>query len=454
MKRYLLLLVFILVANLSFSQSKVTLKGYVIRPFGEYAVGDTVTVWGTRKNINTGMVQYYIRSSFGEYRYFNEDRISLLGNDLDFWENVWMENRAETINKKGWERGLRQELIEDAMDYYSQALANNMVLQDDMLYDYIYQLIYSIHPLSMLKDRASDFSLVILNSTEHIAFSFDNGMIVLTTGLIAGTESENELNLILAQCIAHAVLEHNLVNLNEVIRAERRARIWGTVATLAAATAMAVDEVNNGVLHDYTLATDFGMSVYFLSSQVLDNLGAGYSSEQQLMAKRIASQFMDEHPQVNFLDDQQYLNTIASAVSITAWQEYHLKNYSYAQLLALKLADARLASDIDYLLLSRIQRRKSNEMESNQLALDYLYIARKMALDPLPELDKEEGLVYARLQQHEKSKAAYLKYRDSLLKMKELGKNVDAELRMINQYLQRNLGQDAAAMLKPTLDLD
>jgi len=172
------------------------------------------------------------------------------------------------------------------------------------------------------------------------------------------------------------------------------------------------------------------------------------------MAKRIAAQFMDEHPQVNFLDDQQYLNTIASAVSITAWQEYHLKNYSYAQLLALKLADARMASDIDYLLMSRIQRRKSNEMESNQLALDYLQIARKMALDPLPELDKEEGLVYARLQQHEKSKAAYLKYRDSLLQMKEQGRNVDAELRMINQYLQRNLSQDAAAMLKTTLDID
>ncbi|MCR9016804.1 M48 family metalloprotease [Aquiflexum gelatinilyticum] len=454
MKRYLLLLVFVLVANFSFSQSKVTLKGYVIRPFGEFAVGDTVTVWGTRKNINTGAVQYYIRSSFGEYRYFNEDRISLLGNDLDFWENVWMENRAETINKKGWESGLRQELIEDAMDYYSQALANNMVLQDDMLYDYVYQLIYSIHPYSMLKDRASDFSLVILNSTEHIAFSFDNGMIVLTTGLIASTGSENELNLILAQCIAHAVLEHNLVNLNEVIRAERRARIWGTVATVAAATAMAVDEVNNGVYHDYSLAADFGMSVYFLSSQVLDNLGAGYTSEQQLMAKKIASQFMDEHPQVNFLDDQQYLNTIASAVSITAWQEYQLKNYSYAQLLALKLAESGMASDTDYLLLSRIQRRKSNEFESNQLAMEYLKTARKLALDPLPELDKEEGLIYARLQQHEKSIAAYLKYRDSLLELKAEGKNVESELRMINQYLQRNLGQKASAMLKESDELD
>ncbi len=454
MKRYLLLLIFVMVANVSFAQSKVSLKGYVIRPFGEYTVGDTVTVWGTRKNINTGVLQYYIRSSFGEYRYFNEDRISLLGNDLDFWENVWMENRAETINKKGWESGLRQELIEDAMDYYSQALTNGMVLQDDMLYDYVYQLIYSIHPYSMLKDRATDFSLVILNSTELTAFSFDNGMIVLTTGLIAGTDSENELNLILAECIAHAVLEHNLVNLNEVIRAERRARIWGTVAALAAATAMAVDEVNNGVFHDYTLAADFGMSVYFLSSQVLDNLGASYSSEQRLLAKRLSSRFMEMHPQVNFLNDQQYLNTIASAVSITSWKEYHVKNYSYAQLLALKLADSGMATDIDYLLLSRIQRRKSNELESNQLALDYLRIARNMALDPMPELDKEEGLVYARLNQSEKSKASYLKYRESLLELKSQGKNVYTELRMINQYIQRNSGNASTTVAKQTDEPD
>lgn len=454
MKKLLLLLVFVLAANFSFSQSKVTLKGFVIRPFGEYSVGDTVIVRGTRKNINTGATQYYIRSSFGDYKYYNEDRISLLGNDLDFWENVWMENRAETINKKGWQSGLRQELIEDAVDYYSQALTNNMVLQDDMLYDYVYQLIYSIHPYSMLKDRASDFSLVILNSTEHIAFSFDNGMIVLTTGLIASTNSENELNLILAQCIAHAVLEHNLVNLNEVIRAERRARIWGTVAAVAVATAMAVDEVNNGVYHDYTLAADLGMSIYFLSSQVLENLGASYTSEQQILAKRIASQFMDLHPDVNFLDDQQYLNTIASAVSITAWQEYHLKNYSYAQLLSLKLADAGIASDVDYLLLSRIQRRKSNEIESNQLALDYLKTARNLALDPMPELDKEEGLVYSRLNQHEKAKSAFMKYRDSLLGLKSEGKNVETELRMINQYLQRNLGQSGAKFSERTVEPD
>ena len=72
MKKLLLLLVFVLVANFSFSQSKVTLKGYVIRPFGEYAVGDTVTIRGTRKNINTGETQYYIRSSFGDYKYYNE----------------------------------------------------------------------------------------------------------------------------------------------------------------------------------------------------------------------------------------------------------------------------------------------------------------------------------------------------------------------------------------------
>jgi hypothetical protein len=104
--------------------------------------------------------------------------------------------------------------------------------------------------------------------------------------------------------------------------------------------------------------------------------------------------------------------------------------------------------------LSRIQRRKSNKLESNQLALDYLRIARNMALDPMPELDKEEGLVYARLNQSEKSKASYLKYRESLLELKSQGKNVDTELRMINQYIQRNSGNASTTVAKQTDEPD
>lgn len=435
-KIFIILFLFLLSPSLSKAQEPLEIYAKLLYPVLDYSAGDTVKVSGVKTNTNTGKKQYLINSYLGS-KYVNEDRLNVMDNDLDFWERIWFEYRAEEVSKNGWEKDKRQELHEDAIDYYSQAFANNMVFQDDLLYDYLYQLLYHIHPTPLVKDKTTNFSLVILNSTEPTSFAFDNGMIVLTAGLIAGTNSEEELINILAQNVAHSVMEHNLVNLNRAIKQERRARIWGTVAAVASATAMAVDQAQNGTLHDYTFAADLGLSVYFLSAGTLGNIGAQYTDLQKRTAKVIGGNYLQTYPETAVLDEYDFINQIASTISFTAWQEYHLKNYSYAQLLAQKLHSLNMATDRDFLLLSKIQRKVSSDKNSNQLALEYIEMAKKKSVDPLPDLYQEAGMIYTRLNETEKANEAFLNYRDELIKLKAQGNQVDAELHRINQYLQR-----------------
>lgn len=435
---FLILFIFLFSPTITQAQETIEVYAKLLYPVLDHSAGDTVRVNGVKSNPTTGKKQYLINSRIvGSSKYVNEDRLNIFDENLDFWERIWFEYRAEEVNKNGWEKDKRQELHEDAIDYYSQALANNMVFQDDLLYDYLYQLLYHIHPTPLVKDKTTNFSLVILNSTEPTSFAFDNGMIVLTAGLIASTNSEEELINILAQNVAHSVMEHNLVNLNRAIKQERRARIWGTVAAVASATAMAVDQAQNGTFHDYTLAADLGLSVYFLSAGTLGNIGAQYTDLQKRTAKVIGGNYLKTYPETVILDDYSFTNQIASTISFTAWQEYHLKNYSYAQMLAQKLNTLNMATDKDFLLLSKIQRKISGDRNSNQLALEYIEMAKKKSVNPLPELYQEAGMIYTRLNESEKANEAFLKYRDELMTLKAQGSQVDAELDRINQYLQR-----------------
>jgi hypothetical protein len=157
---------------------------------------------------------------------------------------------------------------------------------------------------------------------------------------------------------------------------------------------------------------------------------------------------LKQYPEIQSLDNYQYNGVIANAISVAAWQEYHLKNYFYAMQLAERLNDMDLATDKDYLLLSRIQRRISNDLYSIQLALDYINKGKQKSIEPLADLEKEAGIVYSRLNQPEKAKESYMKYREFLLLLKQEGKHVEPELQSIDQLIQRKgylVGQVAKA---------
>ncbi|WP_114747912.1 hypothetical protein [Pleomorphovibrio marinus] len=436
MKQLLILILFWGVANHLLAQDLVHLSGVVEKPIVNQTVGDTITVYAIKENFNSGRERYMVRGTEG-FTFYNSDRIRILEGELSFWEEIWMRNRAEEVYKNGWERELRADIREDATDYFIQAQSSNMIFEDDMLYDYLYQLIHRIHPYPLLKETASNFSVLVLTSMEERIFSFDNGMIILTTGYLASLSSEKELTEALAVAIAHTNLEHNLVNLKYEIRAERRARIWGTVAATAASVALAFDQNQNDVFFNSMVAQDFGRSVYFLADEILKNIGAKYDQEQMNEAERVGLYYMNSAYEGEKLDSRSYLSLTANAISFAAMQEYVVKNYHYAHQLLLKLEELDIATDRDYLLLSQIQRKLSNSPESDDIALYYLKKAKGKSLSPLIEIDKEMALVFSRMGNHQKTEEALLNYRENLLEKRKDGINVKKELDRVEQVLQR-----------------
>ena len=430
-KIYVLLLVILLINPLAQAQKFST--GKIVKPLPPFEMGDTIPVYGM-KLTNSNKVQYFVPGTEGP-RFVTEDRIQLLSNNYKFWEQIWFEYRGADFRKSGWEKGNRQLLYDDAIEYFQQAKNNQLIFEDDLLTDYLYQLVFRIFPETLIKDRVSNFSIVIIKSLEANSFAFDNGMIVLTTAQIAQTNSEKDLIQILTNRVANVVLEHNLLNLRQQQKAERRAIMWGNLVTIASSAAMIHSNVKYGTTFDYYNALDLGISAHFISGAILENIGAKYSQEQTLEAFNVANRYLTSEFIAEESSPEEYLATISGTISYNAWQEYHLKNYEYSLSLVDKLYKENLATEEDYLLLSHIFRKTSNTEESNLLALDFLKKAEKLSITKMALLDKEAGMLYLRLKDRQNAKIAFNKYRQNLMELEQAGHDVTQELKSINQLM-------------------
>jgi len=445
MKKIFVLILTVLLIS-PFAEAQKYSMGKVVKALPPFEIGDTIPIYGM-KLTNSKKTQYYVPGSEGD-RFIPEDRLLLLPNNYKFWEQIWFEYRAADLKKSGWDKENRQLLYGDALDYYQQAKSNQLIFEDDLLTDYLYQLVFRIFPESLVKDRVSNFSIVIIKSLEANSFAFDNGMIVLTTAQLAQTNSEKDLIEILANRVANVVLEHNLLNLRQQQRAERRAIMWGNLVTIASSAAMIHSNVKYGTTFDYYNALDLGLSAQFISGAILDNIGAKYSEEQNIDAYSVAHRYLTSEFLGEESSPEEYLATISGTVSYNAWQEYHLKNYDYALSLVDKLYKQNLATEEDYLLLSHIFRKTSNTRESNLLALDFLKKAEKLSVANMVQLDKEAGMLYIRLKDRQNARTSFTKYRQNLMELEKAGHDVSQELKSINQLMfkhrfeEKSLGYD------------
>jgi len=443
--RKILMLILAVILSVPLVQAQKFSTAKVVKSLPPFELGDTIPVYGMKVS-NSNKVQYFVHGSEGP-RFVSEDRLELFPNNYKFWEQIWFEHRGADIRKSGWEKANRQLLYDDALEYFQQAKNNQLIFEDDLLTDYLYQLVFRVFPETLIKDRVSNFSIIIIKSLEANSFAFDNGMIVLTTAQIAQTNSEKDMIEILTNRVANVVLEHNLLNLRQQQRAERRAIMWGNLVTIASSAAMIHSNVKYGTTFDYYNALDLGISAHFISAAILENIGAKYSHEQTLEAFNIANRYLASEFIGEESSPEEYLATISGTISYNAWQEYHLKNYEYSLSLVDKLYKQNLATEEDYLLLSHIFRKTSNTRESNLLALDFLKKAEKLSITKMGQLDKEAGMIYLRLKDRQNAKSSFSKYRQNLIELEKAGHEVSQELKSINQLMFKHRLQDKSLSL-------
>jgi hypothetical protein len=436
MKKAILLFFTLLLTHIS-GFSQIVLKGTVQRYIETYKVGDTIEIFGYRKNEHTLTEQYLINRGHNT-SYVNTSRVKLIDAHLPFWDSIWFYNRGAHIKTKGWERAQRTHLNEDALDYYRYAMTNHLIFKDELLYDYIYQLLHKIHPEGLIKGKSTRLTLAILKSTSPESFSFDNGLIVITTGLLASTRSEDELVRTLTNCIAHITLEHNLINLNFQLRSERIAAFWRDFSTVVNASLMAYDHRKNGTLYHPGQAAELGNAVYFISHDIRESIGANYSLEQNLKVSDVSTLYGEAH-QISLVDsDKEYIRNISSAISLTAWQEFNSLNFPYAFSLVDKLNTMKLATEEDFLLLAKLSRKSANTPGHNNNALHYLEEAKKFNSKPMAEIFKEEGIIHLRNQNLELAKVAFSNYLNILKTLQSQGIDVEEEIKNTNNLLYRH----------------
>ncbi len=436
MKR-IILLIGILVLIITQGNSQIVLKGVAKKYImGTYSKGDTVRVYGKKVNLENSKEKYLIKG-LNTNTYVNSEKVSLPDSELDFWENVWFETKGEYYLKYGWETSIRDNLNESATEYYNHAKENDFIFKDELFYEYINHLLVKIHPKELIKPDSTNLRVVIIKSDQPEYFSFDNGLIVLTTETISKTKKEVQLMAILAECISHIVMETNLNNLRKQIKAERKANFWGAFATIVSSVAMISSNITEGTNYTADDALDFGNSIHFLSSSILDNIGANYSEQQIQTAVKTSKAYLAQIDRNETLSDDEYTRRISEVLSFTALMEYHYKNYDYVVELLNRIIAVDEAIEEDYLLLSKIYRAKYNTEEYNLKALNLIKKAKELGYKNLIELDKEAGLLYLRLKDYKNAKASFIKYKNGLLEQEKQGIEVSKELKYIIQLTDK-----------------
>ncbi len=404
-------------------------QGIAVKNVSNFKVGDTVQVLGIHANNN----KYLIKDMYGK-SFVNPNRIELIQSDkVDYWEELWFKNRAADIASSGWDNEVRDILNEEANEYYQNALQSNIVYEEELLNDYLSQIILDIHPKPLNKGMHKHFKLVIIKSAIAESFTFENGMIILTSGLLSNLESKSDLVHLLTTHIAHLVLEHNLENLKKEIKSENRAIIFSNLATVVAAAGSAYAAIEHDIYLDPYLPQDVGLATYFVSKSLMSSAGANYSHIQVNKAWEAKKNFLIDSEDLTWHNEPEFHAYMAPVISLTAWQEYHMKNYSRSISLVEKLHKNQLAMEEDYLLFSKLLRNTSNSEQSNLKALEYLVIAQKMSKTLLIDLDKEAALIYLRMKDKENAEIALKNYKSGLNDLNKKGIDISKELATVNQ---------------------
>ncbi|MBD3184353.1 M48 family metalloprotease [Candidatus Poribacteria bacterium] len=365
----------------------------------------------------------------------------------------------EGLEKKGYQFELRNELNEESVEYLSEITKNGIWFEDAYLEDFIQTILYKIHPQTLSDKRPGNLDIRIMQANSPNAFCLPSGSIVINTGLISVLDSEEELAAVLAHEVAHFLLDHHIININEQITREKRAAFWAAVATISASLVDAYLASQNEYYSPGALTISTAILANTLAYYVTERLGAKYSRAQEMEADHAATLILEyigynpialssalskiedyaesvgdyyslsnegTHPAVkirinsigpledNEFNDPKYHILVSSVNTHNAWIEYYSRHYSRCDQLVQQNIDAGIAMEEDYLLKAMVTRVLYDTPEQTEEAHGYIQMAKEIGVIELPEISKQEGITLLRLNRNAEAIDAFEKYLDYL----------------------------------------
>lgn len=376
------------------------------------------------------------------------------------WRLALLRSRAlEDLNKFGKGFNIRSELEEEYVSLETQF----DFITDPYLDDYLSNLLRDIYAGPLPLDRYGNLNIRLYRANEPSAFACSNGAIYLSSGLLSTLRTEDELAAIIANQVAHVVLDHSVYNYHVQERKLARAQFWGSLITVAAGVGEAAARYNAyskgyGSYLDYeagTFTNSMSNLAYAVAYAAATRLGMEYTVDQYNEADWAAAlilesqgrdrralatalgrileyyaetrnfQILSEDPRLQIMrnrrnameqhetmpaPDLDYLRHISLLNLITATQEYALNRYERARELTQLNIDAGVAVPEDFMLQSAVIRRLHTAPEELEKAFTYLAQAEARARMLPREYHIEKALVHLRLGQLPQAKTALEAY--------------------------------------------
>lgn len=389
--------------------------------------------------------------SYGDLRNIEFEANSI----TDLWTIEALNREVyETLINNGFQNEVRAEYNKEANEYYKFLKGNNLIFEDQFLESYISTLLTKIYPDKLKDGRASSLNIHVLKVSEPNAFIFPNGTLFISTGLLSTIDSEEELIAVLAHEITHMVLDHSIVNYIEEQKREQRAIFWSAIATGAvAATEIAIASKNQYYTPgNLTLAT--AMIARDVSQRINKRLGIIYEQNQEYGADEVACKVLtflkrdkyalssalqkiknslvesgnynslengsETHPAIEnrikemgskiIPIDNNYMKNISFVTSHNAIQAFNEQNFELCKGLVEKNINVAVATQDDYILISKVTLVTKDDAENNTKALEYIAKAKKYKNLININLYKQEALVYIRLKNKVEGKLSLEKY--------------------------------------------
>jgi len=400
-----------------------------------------------------------------------------------FWDIAKINsNMLNEFAKTGFNYNLRRELMDEANEYILRLEALSAFFDDEYLLDYLQRLLLRIHPSTLGDGRPGTLTIRVIKSSYPNAYSFPNGSIVVTTGMLSLIRSEEELLGVLAHEVAHFVLDHHVVNILKQQQRQRRAEFWAGITT----TMAMASELYLAAEHDIYTGGEITRAAFtasvLVANEIVERMGNVYSQGQETEADKVAYDFLSSigknhsaystvmqrfieyafvngytfalsdggsHPNLSlrvagkgFVEPERndvikYDRIISFINTFNASHEYGLGNYSTAYQLTLRNIVAAVGVEMDYILNSMALRALNDTQEVNQSALELLIKAKTLKVQPNIYVYKQEGLVLLRLNRNTEAIRAFNDYLHALNKLydnnpsDELHNEINWTLKMI-----------------------
>lgn len=175
--------------------------------------------------MTAGGKQFYVPLDLLE-DYFQVD----VTDNETFWTMALLEMYKDYY-KKDELAALRQELRQDAESYLSELEKSSLFYDDAAIEDYLQCQVLSLMPERDILKRGMAKPVVrLLKSAAPDMMMLGNGTLLVSTGMLAALDTEDELRALLLREISHYLMDHALFTIKQNVARANRAAFWGAVA--------------------------------------------------------------------------------------------------------------------------------------------------------------------------------------------------------------------------------